>query len=192
QLVGLPDIVDGGLTHALTLGHRAATPMRHAFGFGLQGRIHNGGDLIDVVVRFASASGSNLPQSVRALFREAFAPQDNGLAVDGQLLSDGHIGLSVRGGQHNPAAQGDLLRSAMGRHPLLNLLPLGKRHAPAYAGRAAPVHLFVGHYTSRAKLTYHERRADIHELQGVVTPASILASYGIDGKRSPTGWRGSE
>jgi CIC family chloride channel protein len=28
-------------------------------------------------------------------------------------------------------------------------------------------------------------RADIHELQGVVTLARILASYGIDGKRSP-------
>ena len=44
--------------------------------------------------------------------------------------------------------------------------------------------------SSRAKLTYHERRADIYELQGVVTLARILASYGIDGKRSllvPTG-----
>jgi len=61
QLVGLPDIVDCGLTHALTLGHRAATPMRHAFGFGLQGCIHNGGNLIGVVVRFAPASRSNLP-----------------------------------------------------------------------------------------------------------------------------------
>jgi hypothetical protein len=28
-------------------------------------------------------------------------------------------------------------------------------------------------------------RADVHELLGVVTLARILASYGIDGKRSP-------
>jgi hypothetical protein len=28
-------------------------------------------------------------------------------------------------------------------------------------------------------------RADIHELQGVVTLSSILASYGIQGKRAP-------
>jgi len=37
-------------------------------------------------------------------------------------------------------------------------------------------------------------RADIHELQGVVTLTRILASYGIDGKLSPVrpGWTDSE
>ena len=37
-------------------------------------------------------------------------------------------------------------------------------------------------------------RADIHELEGVVTLARILASYGIDGKRSPvfTDWKSLE
>jgi CIC family chloride channel protein len=37
-------------------------------------------------------------------------------------------------------------------------------------------------------------RADIHELQGVVTLGRILASYGIDGKLSPVGpdWTDSE
>jgi hypothetical protein len=114
-----------GLTHALTLGHRAATPMRHAFGLGLQGCIHNGSDLVRVVVRFASAPRGNLPYSVQALFEEALAPQDDGLAVDGQLPSDGYVGLPVRSGQHDSAAQGDLLRGAVGRRPLLDLLPFG-------------------------------------------------------------------
>src|ERR1019366_5421634 len=103
QLVGLPDIVDRGLTHALTPGHRAATPMRHAFGFGLQRCIHNGGDLIGVVVWFAPASRSNLPQSVQALFREALAPQDHGLAVDGQLLTERLLDNAMP--QHTPEGQ---------------------------------------------------------------------------------------
>ena len=98
--------------------------MRHAIGFGLQGGIHNGGDLVDVVAWFASASWSNLPQSVQSLLAEALSPQNNGLAVNGQLLSDGHVGVSFCGGQHDPAAQGDLLRRTVGLHPLLNLLPL--------------------------------------------------------------------
>ena len=42
------------------------------------------------------------------LFQEALPPQDDGLAVDGHLLSDGHVGLSVGGGQYYPAPQGDL------------------------------------------------------------------------------------
>src|SRR6266545_4415079 len=49
EIVGAPDIVDGGLANTLALGHRPATPMRHPRGFGLQGRIHDIGNLVDIV-----------------------------------------------------------------------------------------------------------------------------------------------
>jgi hypothetical protein len=43
------------------------------------------------------------------------------------LVQPGWIFSNVRGGQHNPAPQGDLLSGAMGPHPLLSLLPLRNR-----------------------------------------------------------------
>lgn len=127
QTVGLPDIVDRGLADSLTLGHRPTAPMRHAFRFGLQGRIHNGGDLVDVVGGFASAPCRDLPESVQSLFTKALAPQNHSLAIDGQPLRNGHVGFPFGGGQHDPAAQGHLLRRTVGGHPLLYLLLLGRR-----------------------------------------------------------------
>ena len=37
-----PDVTDGRLAHLLRLRHQPATPMRHAFGFGLQRGIDDG------------------------------------------------------------------------------------------------------------------------------------------------------
>ena len=74
QIVGLPDIVDGGLADTLTLGHRPATPMRHSCRFGLQSRLHYGGDLVNVIDRLASATWGDLPQSLQALFGKPRAP----------------------------------------------------------------------------------------------------------------------
>ena len=64
EMVGMPDVVDGGLADSLVFGHGAATPMRHSFGLGLQGGIDNGGDLVAVIAGLASASGGDLPESV--------------------------------------------------------------------------------------------------------------------------------
>src|SRR6202165_330334 len=44
-----------------------ATPMRHPRRFGLQGRIHDAGDLIDLIRRLPSASRSDIPKTVQAL-----------------------------------------------------------------------------------------------------------------------------
>jgi len=59
QLMGAPDIVDRGLADALALRHGAATPVRHPRRFGLQGSIHDGGDLIDSMQGFSSPARSN-------------------------------------------------------------------------------------------------------------------------------------
>jgi hypothetical protein len=65
------------------------------------------------------ASRRNFPQSIHWLLGESPAPQDDGLAIDRQLLGNRAIGLSLGGSQHDPAAQGDLLRSTVDGHPLL-------------------------------------------------------------------------
>ena len=61
QIMGLPDLVHGGLAEPLTPGHRPATPMCHSRRLGLQGRLDDGGDLVEVIGGLASASRRNLP-----------------------------------------------------------------------------------------------------------------------------------
>src|ERR1700681_1445979 len=45
QIVGAPDIVDGGLADALAPCHGPATPVGHPRWLSLQGSLHNSGDL---------------------------------------------------------------------------------------------------------------------------------------------------
>ncbi len=82
QVVSLPDGVDGGLAHPLTLGQRPATPMCHPVRLGAQGRLHNSRDLFDGIDGLASASGSNLSQTIQSLFSKSLAPQHDGFPVD--------------------------------------------------------------------------------------------------------------
>src|ERR1035438_5742410 len=58
QLVGAPDIADGGLTDPLVLCHGPATPVRHPRRFGLRGRIHDGGDLVYFIQGFRPRPGA--------------------------------------------------------------------------------------------------------------------------------------
>ena len=124
KIVGAPDIVDGGLADALALRHRPATPMCHPRRFGLQGRIHDSGDLVDLVCRLSSAPRSDVPQTVQSLVTEALSPQNHCVSIHRKPLRNGDIGLARSGGQNDPAAQTHLLRSAVRRSPLLEFLPL--------------------------------------------------------------------
>ena len=127
QLVGAPDIVDGGLADALALCHGSATPVRHPRWFGLQSRFYNGSDLVYFVARFPSPARSNVPQTVQPLLAKALSPQNHRIAVHRKMLCNSDIGLALSYGQHDTAAQRHLLRSAVGPNPLLDLLPLHGR-----------------------------------------------------------------
>jgi hypothetical protein len=56
------------------------------------------------------------------LLGQTLAPQNDRLAVNGQLFGYGHIRLPFGGGQYDPTAQGHLLGRAVSRDPLPNLL----------------------------------------------------------------------
>ena len=137
EMVGAPDIVDGGLAHALALRHGPATPMRHPRRFGLQGGIDDSGDLVDGIGGLSSAPGRDVPQTVQALLTEALSPQNHRVSIHREPLRNADIGLSRSGGQHDTATQSDLLRSAVSSGPLLefHLLNIGKLtrfpHGPA-------------------------------------------------------------
>ena len=136
EIVGTPDIVDGGLANALALRHCPATPMRHARRFGLQGGIHDTGDLVDLIRGLSSAPWSDVPQTVQALVTEALAPQNHRISIHRKPLRDCDIGLSSGGFQNDTATQSNLLWSAVSRGPLqeFHLLNFGKLtqlpHAP--------------------------------------------------------------
>ncbi len=88
KIVGTPDIIDRGLAHALALRHSPATPMRHPRRFGLQGRIHDTGDLIDLIFGLASAPRSDIPQTIQALITKALSPQNHRISVYRKSLRD--------------------------------------------------------------------------------------------------------
>src|ERR1700680_4692380 len=102
QIVGAPDVVDGGLADALALCHGPATPVGHPRRFGLQGGLYDGGDLIYGIERLSSPPWSNVPQTVRTLLTKALPPQNHCIAVDRKLLRDRDIGRRGSGGQNNP------------------------------------------------------------------------------------------
>ena len=74
QLVSSPDIVHRGLTDALALCHGSATPVRHPFWFGLQGGIHDSGDLIYSMDGLSPPPWRNIPQTVQPLLGESLPP----------------------------------------------------------------------------------------------------------------------
>ena len=96
--------------------------MRHPRRFGLQGRIHDSGDLSDLVRRLSTASGSDVPQTVQPLIAEALSPQNHRVSIHRKPFRNGDIGLACSGGQNDSATQSDLLWGAVGCSPLLELL----------------------------------------------------------------------
>ena len=137
QVMGTPDIVDGRLADTLALRHGPATPVRHPRRFGLQSRIHDRGNLVDLIDGFSSSTGSDVPQPVESFVIKALSPQDHGISIHRKPLGNGDIGLARSGGQNDTATQSDLLGSAVRCNPLLEflLLDFGKLaslpHTPA-------------------------------------------------------------
>src|ERR687892_11830 len=54
--MGAPDIVHGRLADTLALRHGPTTPVRHPRRFGVQGCIHDSGDLVDCIGGLSSAT----------------------------------------------------------------------------------------------------------------------------------------
>src|SRR5258708_20281788 len=101
--MGASDIVDGGLANALALRHGPATPMRHPHRFGLQRRIHDIGDLIDLIRGFSSAPRSDVPKAVQTLVTKALSPQNHRVSIHRKPLRNCDIGLSRSGAYTDPA-----------------------------------------------------------------------------------------
>jgi len=154
QLMSAPDSVDCGLADALVLRHGPATPMCHPRWFGLQRRIHNGGDPVDSIHGLSSPPRSNIPKTVQPLFAKPLPPKNDRVPVHRKLLRNSDVGLPRRSARHNPAAQRHLLRSSMCRNPMLKLFPIHSRkltwhaHGPRIIRHTTFVWLFVRHYTS--------------------------------------------
>src|SRR5260370_27333373 len=96
KIVCAPDIVDGRLANALALRHRPATLMCHPCRFGLQGRIHDTGDLVYLISGLSSAPRSDVPQTVQALVTEPLSPQNHGVSIHRKPFRNCDIGLSRR------------------------------------------------------------------------------------------------
>src|SRR5262249_27462526 len=129
EIVGAPDIVDGGLADSLALRHSPATPMRHPRRFGLQGCIHDTGDLVDLIDGLSPAPWSDVPQTVQALISEALSPENHRVSIHREPFRNLDIGLSRGGCQNDAATQGHLLWSTVRRRPLFEflLVHFGKR-----------------------------------------------------------------
>src|SRR5260370_9625541 len=127
EIMGAPDIVHRGLADALALRQGPATPMPHPRRFGLQGCIHDGGDLIDGIQGLSSSARGNVPQTVEAFVPKALPPQNHRIAVHGKLLGNGDIRFTCGAGRDDTAAQSYLLRSAWPCAPLLNFLLVYRR-----------------------------------------------------------------
>jgi len=96
--------------------------MRHPYRFGLQGGIHDTGDLVDLIRGLSSATRSDVPQTVQALDTEALSPQNHCVSIYRKPLRNRDIGLAGSSSQNDAATQRHLLRGAVRRRPLLEFL----------------------------------------------------------------------
>src|SRR6059058_5092905 len=105
DIVQLPYTVHRVLADPLRLRHQPATPMGHALGLALQGRLNDPVSLALIVVRFAPATGSDLPDLPDALLVHPLAPKLHGGSAHAEALGDGHILLTCLRFQDNPTTQ---------------------------------------------------------------------------------------
>src|ERR1017187_2334300 len=127
EIVFLPEAVDRVLADSLLPRHRPATPMGHAFGFGLQSRRNNPGQFLLPEGGFSPASRPDLPQALQSLFMESPPPERRSVAVDLQLGGDLQILFSLTGQEQNPRAQHHLLRGELGANPFFQLVSVDLR-----------------------------------------------------------------
>ncbi len=101
--------------------------MRHAFGLGFQCGGDHGITLGLAVVRFAAASGLNLPHRADPFRPYSSAPQRGCMTVDAVGGRDLHIRNAGYRRQNQSAAQGDLLRGSVCGLPLPEFIVIACR-----------------------------------------------------------------
>src|SRR5580700_6057697 len=130
--------------------------MGHTLGFALQGRFNDLVSLALIIVRFASATGCDLPDLPDALLVHPLAPKLHRGSAHAEPLGDGHILLTRHHSKDNPAAQRYLLGRSVCGFPLFQLKALSRlqldrqtcvRHGSDHTKRWNSVKLFMGHYT---------------------------------------------
>ncbi len=96
----------------------------HPPGLGLQGRLHDGFNLLRPIGRLAPAPRAYLPQALQAVLRKTSAPQVHRLAIGSQFPGYRGLGLTFGSRQDNAAPERNLLGCSMRTQPLPNLLLL--------------------------------------------------------------------
>src|ERR1700741_1367920 len=100
--------------------------MVQALGLALQGRLNDPVAPALIIVRFAPATGSDLPDLPDSLPVRPLAPQLPGGSAHAETLGDGHILLTRHRSQDNPAAQRYLLGRSVCGFPLFQLKALSR------------------------------------------------------------------
>src|SRR2546427_12371119 len=103
EVVAPPDPAHAGLADPLRHRHGATTPMRAAFGLGLQSGIDHGFDSGRIVTGFPAATGSNLPKRLESAGAETLAPEANRLTVHAVLSGGLHLRFASGDGQSKSA-----------------------------------------------------------------------------------------
>src|SRR6267142_2389211 len=124
DIVQLPYTIHRVLTDLLRFRHQPATPMGHALGLALQGRFNDPLSLALIIVRFAPATGSDLPDLPDAQLAHPLAPELHGGSAHAEPCGDGHVLLTRHRSQDNPATQRHLLRRSVCGLPLFQLRAL--------------------------------------------------------------------
>src|SRR5437762_10856909 len=91
--------------------------MGHALGCAPQGRFNDPVSLALIIVRFAPATGSDLPDLPDALLVHPLAPKLHGGSAHAEPLGNGHILLTRHRFQDNPATQAPLVEAFRVRIP---------------------------------------------------------------------------
>src|SRR5437764_3341507 len=124
EIVATPNPAHAGLADPLCRRHSAATPMRVAFRFGLQGGVNHALDSSHIITGFLTSPWSNLPKRLGPATAEALAPEADRLTVHAILSGDRHVSLSGGNFQNNAAEQRDLQRSSQGYQAALEFAAL--------------------------------------------------------------------
>src|SRR5262245_42088528 len=104
DVMATPDSAHAGLADPLRLRHRPATPLRAAFGLGLQSGVDDGLDTSRIVTGFPASSWRNLPKRLDPAALEPLAPEANRLTVHVILSGGLHLRLATSKRQDDATA----------------------------------------------------------------------------------------
>ena len=119
--MAVPDPGHRHVTDSKSVRQSSAAPMSGVLGFGLEGRCHDGPDLIVL-----GASGTGLArrlvfQAGHSALQEMVTPQKDGRPTGFELLSDPPVGKALMRQQANAGPEHNFLRGRRHRNPILQL-----------------------------------------------------------------------